>query len=294
MDRKTFVELLTGGITAMKTLKDFGNFTREIKSQNSKMPVLFVGHGSPMNGIESNEFSDYWVELGKKIPRPEAVVCISAHWLTHGTFVTAMQHPKTIHDFGGFPKKLYEVNYSAPGNPSLAGDISELVKTTSVLIDHEWGLDHGCWTVVRRMYPDADIPVIQLSIDFYKPAVYHYKLAKELSVLRNKGILILGSGNMVHNLRMIDWQNMNAVNYGFDWAQEINETFKSKIRCNDHKALIDYQNLGNAAKLAIPTPDHYFPLIYALGLQDKNDCVEFFNDKYVAGSLSMTSVRFES
>ena len=154
------------------------------------------------------------------------------------------------------------------------------------------GLDHGCWTIVRRMYPDADIPVIQLSIDYYKLAEYHYNLAKELSVLRNKGVLIVGSGNMVHNLRMIDWQRMNESNYGFDWAQEINETFKLKIKNGDHKSMIDYQNLGRAAKLAIPTPDHYFPLIYSLGLQDKDDFVEFFNDKYVAGSLSMTSVKF--
>ena len=255
------------------------------------MPVLFVGHGSPMNGIESNEFSDYWIELGREIPRPEAVVCISAHWLTRGTFVTAMPNPKTIHDFGGFPDELYKIEYPVPGNPELASEISSLVKNTSVEMNHEWGLDHGCWTVVRRMYPDADVPVIQLSIDYYKPAGYHYQLAKELSGLRKKGVLIIGSGNMVHNLRMIDWPKMNSLNYGFDWAQEINETFKTKIISGDHNSLIDYSNLGTAVQLAIPTPDHYFPLIYALGLQEKTDSIEFFNDKCVAGSLSMTSVK---
>ena len=292
MIRKAFIELITGGIVIMKTLNDLSDFRHDLKSQHNKMPVLFIGHGSPMNGIESNEFSNYWVELGKEIPRPEAVVCISAHWLTRGTFVTAMQNPKTIHDFGGFPRELYEVNYPAPGNPKLAGEISNTVQSTSVGLNHEWGLDHGCWTVVRRMYPDADIPVIQLSIDFYKPAEFHYQLAQELSSLRDKGVLLIGSGNMVHNLRMVDWQNMDKNNYGYDWAQEINNTFKSKIKSGAHNALIEYQKLGSAAKLAIPTPDHYFPLIYTLGLQEKNDSIDFFNDKYVAGSLSMTSVKF--
>ncbi len=275
----------------MRTLNDLSDFSQKLKSREVKMPVLFVGHGSPMNGIESNEFSDFWIELGKEIPRPEAVVCISAHWLTRGTYVTAMPNPRTIHDFGGFPGELYKVEYPAPGNPELAKEISSIVKRTSVEMNHEWGLDHGCWIVVRRMYPEADVPVIQFSIDFYKPAEYHYQLAKELGSLRKKGVLIMGSGNMVHNLRMIDWQNMNRPNYGFDWAQEMNETFKTKIEHGDHKALIDYHNLGAEARLAIPTPDHYFPLIYALGLQEKNDSVEFFNDKYVAGSLSMTSVK---
>lgn len=277
----------------MNTLNDLSKFSEDLKLRDKKTPVLFVGHGSPINGIESNEFSDYWIKLGNEIPRPTAVVCISAHWLTKGSFVTAMPSPVTIHDFGGFPKQLYEVNYPAPGSPWLASEISNLASPTLVELDHEWGLDHGCWTVVRRMYPNADIPVIQLSINIYKSAVYHYKLAKDLAILRNKGVLIMGSGNMVHNLRMIDWQKMNVENYGFDWAQEINEIFKSKIESGEHRSLIDYKNLGSAAKLAIPTPDHYLPLIYALGLQQKNEDVEFFNDKYVAGSLSMTSLKID-
>ncbi len=275
----------------MSTLNNFSELTRGFKKRNEKMPVLFIGHGSPMNGIENNEFSEYWSKLGREIDKPEAVVCISAHWLTKGTHVTAMSEPKTIHDFGGFPKELFQVQYPAPGNPELAQEISSIVQNTNVGLNHEWGLDHGCWTVVKHMYPEANIPVLQLSIDYYKPAEFHYQLAKELVSLRKKGVLILGSGNMVHNLRAIDWSNMNTPNYGFDWAREINQKFKDKIINGDHQSLIHYQNLGEDAKLAIPTPDHYYPLIYALALQDKNDTIEFFNDKYVGGSLSMTSVK---
>jgi 4,5-DOPA dioxygenase extradiol len=205
-----------------------------------------------------------------------------------------MPNPRTIHDFGGFPRELYEVEYPAPGSTELAKEVSSILASTDVGLNHDWGLDHGTWTVVRHMYPEANIPVIQLSIDFYKPAAYHYNLAGELASLRRKGVLIIGSGNMVHNLKRIDWQHMNTPNFGFDWAMEINETFKMKIEKADHQALINYQNLGNAAHLAIPTPDHYLPLIYSLGLQDKNDEVEFFNDKYIAGSLSMTSVKIFS
>lgn len=278
----------------MAGLKDLAKASNNLTEQGKKMPVLFMGHGSPMNGIEENEFSEYWAKLAKEIPRPEAVLCISAHWLTRGTYVTAMPNPKTIHDFGGFPQELYEVQYPAPGKPELAKEVSSIVQSTNVGLNHDWGLDHGTWTVVRHMYPEANIPVIQLSIDFYQPAAYHYKLAGELARLRKKGILIIGSGNMVHNLRMVDWQNMNTPDFGFDWAKEMNEIFKTKIEKKEHQALIEYQNLGSAARLAIPTPDHYFPLIYTLGLQDPNDEIEFFNDKYVGGSLSMTSVKFFS
>ena len=291
MYRNEFIFLMSGGIIGMSGLNDLAKATNDLAEQDKKMPVLFMGHGSPMNGIEENEFSEYWAELAKEIPQPEAVLSISAHWLTRGTHVTAMPNPKTIHDFGGFPQELYNVEYPAPGKPELAKEVTAIVRSTNVGLNHDWGLDHGTWTVVRHMYPEANIPVIQLSIDFYKPASYHYKLAGELASLRKKGVLIIGSGNMVHNLRMVDWQNMNTPNFGFDWAKEINETFKRKIEKAEHSSLIDYLNLGNAAKLAVPTPDHYFPLIYTLGLQDKKDEIEFFNDKYVGGSLSMTSVR---
>jgi 4,5-DOPA dioxygenase extradiol len=229
--------------------------------------------------------------LGTKLPKPKAILCISAHWLTMGTFVTAMETPPTIHDFGGFPKELFEVNYPAPGNPELAKEIKNLITTTSVGLDHEWGLDHGCWTIVRHMYPDADIPVLQLSIDYSQSAQYHYDLAKQLASLRKKGVLILGSGNMVHNLGMVAWDRLNE-SFGFDWTLEMNDLFKQKITDSDHQALINYLQLHTAAKLAIPTPDHYYPLIYTLGLQEETDAISFFNDQAVAGSLTMTSVQF--
>ncbi|MBL7973675.1 MAG: 4,5-DOPA dioxygenase extradiol [Candidatus Kapabacteria bacterium] len=255
------------------------------------MPVLFVGHGSPMNGIEDNEFSRRWKKLGEEVPVPKAVLCISAHWLTKGTHITAMEKPKTIHDFGGFPEELFKVQYNAPGSPSLAKETSELVKKTNVGLDHDWGLDHGTWSITKQMFPKADIPVLQLSIDYARPPQYHYDLGKELAALRNKGVLILGSGNMVHNLRMVAWDKLDAPEYGFDWAHEINASFKKYITERNHTALINYQQLGNAAKLAIPTPDHYYPLLYTLGLQNKNEQTTFFNDKAVGGSLTMTSVR---
>jgi 4,5-DOPA dioxygenase extradiol len=275
----------------MSDLSSFNSFIQNQPIEKQKMPVLFVGHGSPMNGIENNEFADNWNKLGKEIPQPKAVLCISAHWLTRGTHITAMSQPKTIHDFGGFPEILYQIQYPAPGDPELAGETIKLIHQTQVGANHDWGLDHGCWTVVRRMYPEANIPVLQLSIDYNKPASYHYALAKELLSLRNKGILIIGSGNMVHNLKMIAWDKFEVPNYGFDWAQEINETFKKLILSKDHESLLNYQNMGSAAQLAIPTPDHYFPLIYAIALQNSNDEIEFFNDRCVAGSLTMTSVK---
>ncbi len=275
----------------MSSLGSFNSFVRDLPQQDNRMPVLFVGHGSPMNGIEDNEFSRRWAELGREIPQPRAVLCISAHWLTRGTHVTAMPHPRTIHDFGGFPSELYDVQYEAPGDPQLAQETADLIRETQVGLDHDWGLDHGCWSVVRRMYPEARIPVLQLSIDYHKPASYHYALAKELAGLRKKGVLIMGSGNMVHNLRMIAWDRMEEPGYGYDWAHEIGETFKRLIASKEHTALLDYRRLGASAQLAIPTPDHYFPLIYTLGLQEDSDEVSFFNDRFVGGSLTMTSVK---
>jgi 4,5-DOPA dioxygenase extradiol len=293
LKRSTFIKLLTAlpfAASAMK-LQEFSNLTDSFSS-TEKMPMLFVGHGSPMNAIEDNEFSNRWKLLGKEIPKPAAVLCISAHWLTKGTAITAMTHPKTIHDFGGFPKALFDVEYPAPGNPALAAETKQLIHSTTAELNHDWGLDHGTWSVVKQMYPDAKIPVLQLSIDFYKPASYHYELAKQLMALRYKGVLIIGSGNMVHNLGMVAWDKINAPEYGFDWALEMNTTFKKYIAEGNHQAMIDYEKLGKAAQLAIPTPDHYFPLIYNLGLQEKNDTISFFNDKAVGGSLTMTSVKF--
>ncbi|MCG2612486.1 4,5-DOPA dioxygenase extradiol [Flavobacterium sp. SM15] len=290
MDRSDFIKTIIGG-AAMASLQPFYNWTQDLKEEDVKLPVLFIGHGSPMNGIEDNEFSQNWAKMGKEIPKPKAVLVISAHWLTRGTHITAMNNPKTIHDFGGFPQALFEVQYPAPGNPELALATKQLITSTDVGLDHDWGLDHGTWTVVRHMYPNADIPVLQLSIDYSKPPQYHYDLAKQLAALRKKGVLIIGSGNMVHNLRMVAWDKLSEPEYGFDWANEMNTIFKNKITDGNHKALIDYETLDKAAKLAIPTPDHYYPMLYNLALQDSKDEISFFNDKAVGGSLTMTSVK---
>ena len=290
MNRKNFITLLSGGI-AMASIQPFYDWTKGLGEEEEKMPVLFIGHGSPMNAIEDNEFSKRWQQMGKEIPTPKAVVVISAHWLTKGTLVTAMPNPKTIHDFGGFPQALFDVQYPAPGSPELASEIKKIITNPVVELDHDWGLDHGTWSVVKHMYPDVDIPVLQLSIDYYKPAAYHYELAKQLLSLRKKGVLIIGSGNMVHNLRMVAWDKLNEPEYGFDWALEVNDVFKNKISNGFHKELIQYEKLHKAATLAIPSPDHYYPLLYILALQTDNDKVEFFNDKAVGGSLTMTSVK---
>lgn len=290
MQRKDFIKTITGAI-AMASLQPFYNWTKDLSEEDIKHPVLFIGHGSPMNGIEDNEFSQTWAKMGKEIQKPKAVLVISAHWLTKGTHITAMNNPKTIHDFGGFPQELFNVQYPVKGSPELAQETAKLIHTTDVGLDHDWGLDHGTWTVVRHMYPDADIPVLQLSIDYSKPPQYHYDLAKQLASLRKKGVLIIGSGNMVHNLRMIAWNKINEPNYGFDWAIEMDKVFKDKISDKDHKALINYETLNKASKLAIPTPDHYYPLLYTLALQDEKEETSFFNDKMVGGSLNMTSVK---
>ena len=290
MERKAFIKTLIGG-AAMASLQPFYNWTKDLTEQDEKLPALFIGHGSPMNGIEDNEFSRTWAKFGKEIPKPKAVLVISAHWLTNGTHITAMENPKTIHDFGGFPQALFDVEYPAKGSPELAKATSELITSTNVGLDHDWGLDHGTWTVVRHMYPNADIPVLQLSIDYNKPPQYHYDLAKQLASLRKKGVLIIGSGNMVHNLRMVAWDKLQEPEYGFDWAIEMNTIFKDKIANNDFKSLIEYEKLNEAAKLAIPTLDHYYPLLYSIALQDSKDEVSFFNDKPVGGSLTMTSVK---
>ena len=290
MNRKNFITLLSGGI-AMASIQPFYDWTKGLGEEEEKMPVLFIGHGSPMNAIEDTELSHPWQQMGKEIRTPKAVVVVSAHWLTKGTLVTAMPNPKTIHDFGGFPQALFDVQYPAPGSPELASEIQKLITNPAVELDHDWGLDHGTWSVVKQMYPNADIPVLQLSIDYYKPAAYHYELAKQLLSLRKKGVLIIGSGNMVHNLRMVAWDKLNEPEYGFNWALEMNDVFKNKISNGFHKELIQYEKLHKAATLAIPSPDHYYPLLYILALQTDNDKVEFFNDKAVGGSLTMTSVK---
>lgn len=276
----------------MKSFQELRNFTSSLPENGVLMPVLFIGHGSPMNGIEDNGFSRRWKEMGKEIPQPTAVIVVSAHWFTRGTKITAMDFPKTIHDFGGFPEALYQVQYPAPGNPVLARDVAEMVRTTEVEMDHDWGLDHGTWTIIRHMYPDANIPVLQLSIDYTKESSFHFELASEMQSLRKRGVLIVGSGNMVHNLRMIDWAKLNELGYGYDWALEMNNTFKTLINNGLYDDLIHFNRLGSAGQLAIPTPEHYLPLLYTLGASNKKDGIEFFNDMAMGGSLTMTSVKF--
>lgn len=273
----------------MNSLSDLKRLKSALPVDGSQMPVLFIGHGSPMNGIENNTFSETWKALGVNLETPSAVIVISAHWFTRGTRITAMEKPQTIHDFGGFPKALFDVQYPAPGSPSLAKETIALVRATHVEPDHDWGLDHGAWTIVRHMYPNASIPVLQLSIDYTKPAQYHYELAKELGDLRKRGVLLLASGNMVHNLRVMNW---NLPDNGFDWAIESNELFKKHLIDGNDLALVNYEALGSAVRMSIPTPEHYLPLIYAIGLKDKADVPTLFNDKTLMGSISMTSVLF--
>jgi 4,5-DOPA dioxygenase extradiol len=263
----------------------------ESHESTDPMPVLFVGHGNPMNAIEENEFVLNWRTLGRSIPRPKAILCISAHWETNGTFVTAMPRPSTIHDFGGFPQKLYDVQYPAPGSPELAFEVKHNVMSATVGLDEKWGLDHGSWSVIRNIYPEADIPVIELSMDYNLTPMKHYELAKELVQFRKKGILIIGSGNIVHNLRMISWEHANEPEFGFDWALRANEIFESLILDNNLKDLINYHALGREVQMAVPSPDHFIPLLYALALKRENESTLFFNDKLVMGSLSMTSMR---
>ncbi len=294
MKRKSFIKLagLTGLSTlfGMSGLRELHSYSQDLKSTD-KMPVLFLGHGSPMNAIEENQFVKGFREVAQAIPTPKAILCVSAHWFTRGTKVTAMQMPKTIHDFYGFPQALFDVQYPAPGSPALAEEAQELLSPTSVELDHEWGLDHGAWSVIKHLYPDADIPVIQMSIDYTKPPAFHFELARQLQSLRSKGILIIGSGNIVHNLRMVDFAGINRDDYGFDWAREARQTVNHHILSGNYAPLMNYHQQGQALKLAVPTPDHYLPLIYTLGLQTAREEVSLFNDKMVGGSISMTSLK---
>lgn len=293
MNRKSFLKSLGLG-TALMSIDNLRGLESWVSAQtlSEKMPVLFLGHGSPMNAIEVNQFTQGFRDIIKTIPIPKAILCISAHWYTSGTKVMSSPLPQTIHDFGGFPDELFKVNYPAKGNPELAKEVSEILVNQQASLSEEWGLDHGAWSVLVHLFPKADIPVIQLSIDYSKDATYHYNLAKLLKNLRNKGILIVGSGNIVHNLGMIDWPNMNKDNHGYDWAYEVREKTNEAILNDDDNFLLNYLKNGISFKNAIPTPDHYLPLIYSLGLKEKSESKYLFNDKLLAGSLSMTSVKF--
>lgn len=268
------------------------HFRKKTENRSTgKLPVLFLGHGSPMNAIEENEFVRGFRSIAETFEKPKAVLCISAHWETRGTCVTAMQHPRTIHDFGGFPCQLFEVRYPAPGSPTLAEETKELVQSVKIGLDYKWGLDHGAWSVLRHMYPDADIPVVQMSLDYGMSPHAHYELARKLKKFRDQGVLVIGSGNMVHNLGRVAWDRLNDEAYGYEWAVEANEQMKAFILEGNHPALLDYTKQGKAIQLAIPTPEHFIPLLYALALGDPNEETAFFNDKTVAGSLAMTSIK---
>ncbi|GLU44383.1 4,5-DOPA dioxygenase extradiol [Allomuricauda sp. NBRC 101325] len=291
MNRKAFIKRL-GLIPLATVMTDLGTL-RSLKQSlpnTPKMPVLFLGHGSPMNAIEENEFVSSFRKLGHEVVKPQAILCISAHWETRGTKVTAMNNPPTIHDFGGFPQALFDVQYPAPGSPELAKEAQNVITKTEVELDHHWGLDHGAWSVIKHMYPNADVPVIQLSLDYTKTPQYHYELARELESLRHKGVLIVGSGNVVHNLRRVAWDKLNDV-YAWDWAEEANEKMESFIMDGNHTALIDYGKQGSSFSMSIPTPEHYLPLIYTLALKGKSEDVTLFNNKVVGGSIGMMSLK---
>ncbi len=251
-----------------------------------RMPVLFVGHGSPMNAIEDNEFSRAWTQIGKTVPRPNGILCISAHWETSGTRVTDGASPRTIHDFYGFPDALFRVQYPAPGSPALARAAAEGIRSTEVAPDDAWGLDHGAWSILCRMYPEADIPVVQLSLDRWRPPAGHYELGKELAALRERGTLIVGSGNIVHNLREVVWEDK-----AFEWAVEFDSKIEELILSGDHDAIMRYESLGPSARLAVPTNEHFLPLLYILAMQEEGEGVSFFAEKVTLGSMSMRSLR---
>jgi 4,5-DOPA dioxygenase extradiol len=287
MNRKVFIQSLSLiPLTAMAhKLNTLENIVSNFDITDT-MPVLFVGHGNPMNAIEDNEFTRTMKAVAQKIQKPKAILMISAHWETKGTFVTAMEKPKTIHDFGGFPQALFDVQYPALGSKWLAEETQKTMASTHVEFNHDWGFDHGCWSVTKNLYPNADVPIIQLSLDYTKDAQYHYDLAKQLSALRKKGVLIIGSGNMVHNF---NYANFNATK-AEDWAIEANETFKKQIIENDFKSLINYKTVSKATALSAPTPEHYLPLLYSIALREKSEELSFFNDAIMGGSFSMTSV----
>lgn len=294
MERSDFIRRLVSMslITSLFPLRSLESLAAGASTE--RMPLLFVGHGSPMNAIEDNRFTQNWRQIAQKLPKPTAILCISAHWETRGSWVTAMEKPKTIHDFGGFPQALFDAQYPAPGSLWLAEATQTALQPALVGADTEhWGLDHGTWSILKPMFPEADVPVVQLSLDRNLNGEGHYRLAQSLKSLRRKGVLIIGSGNMVHNLRLMQplGGNLNA-EHGLGWAKEAGELFNKLIREGRHSELSNFRNLGNAVQLAIPTPEHFLPLLYVLALQEKDEEAQFFNDQYIAGSLNMTSLLF--
>jgi 4,5-DOPA dioxygenase extradiol len=256
------------------------------------MPAIFVGHGNPMNVIRRNKWGDGWIALGKALPRPRAILAISAHWYLPATMVTAMPHPRTIHDFGGFPKELYQIRYPAPGDTALAKKVREILGPLPVELDQNWGLDHGTWSVLHYIYPMADIPVVQISIDQTKPPLFHYEIGQLLAPLRDEGILIMGSGNIVHNLQAYEWENPEME--AFEWALRFEEKFCDLLQSKKIEQLINYTAIGPEAGLAVPTPDHYLPLLYVLGARRKGDLVSFPIKGFDGGSMSMLALQISA
>lgn len=254
-----------------------------------RIPTIFFGHGNPMNAIEDNAWSRVWSDIGKRLPRPRAVLSVSAHWYLPGTAATAMPVPRTIHDFGGFPRELFEVAYPAPGDPSLVDRLRELLAPVQVRADLSWGLDHGTWSVLRHVFPAADVPVVQLSIDETRAPDFHYQLGKQLRPLRDEGVLLIGSGNVVHNLHAYAWGRHPV--QPFDWAARFETTVRNLIEEGDHEKLVDYSLLGHDAELSIPTPEHYLPLLYVLGASEAGEAVSFPTGGTDGGSISMLSVQ---
>jgi 4,5-DOPA dioxygenase extradiol len=294
MDRKDFLKtmaILPLGAAAMQ-LSSLKKVT-DAFGATERMPVLFLGHGNPMNALADNNFTQGFEMIAKTLPKPRAILCISAHWETKGTFLTAMQKPETIHDFGGFPQQLFDLQYPAPGSPELALETQKLITSTPVGLSNDWGLDHGCWSVIKFLYPNADISIVEMSIDYTKPASYHYQLGKELSALRRKGVLIVGSGNSVHNLQLAAWDKMMVPGYAYEWAHIANEKMKKMIAENDHQSLINFDKQGREFQLAVPTPEHYIPMLYTLALREKDEKATVFNDALVAGSLNMLSIKID-
>lgn len=289
MKRRNFISnilIASGGIMGGLSAHQFLSSQKESSNGEAIMPVLFVGHGAPLYTLDDNKYTRAWRKIAQDLPKPKAVVCVSAHWLTRGNFVTAMPDPPTIHDFGRMDDRLFDIQYNAPGDPELAKDITQNMMALHVAEDHEWGLDHGCWCVARAMYPDADVPILQFSIDYHAGGQHQYEVGKQLAFLREKGVLILCSGNIVHNLRQLIWRE-DAYH---DWVLEADVKLAELIQKGDHQSLINYQKLGSAVQLAIPTPDHYYPLITALGLKRKEDQVSFPIEGLSYGGTSMRSV----
>lgn len=256
------------------------------------LPAIFFGHGNPMNALLDNAYTDGWRRIGESTPRPRAILSVSAHWYVPGTGVTVSTAPRTIHDFGGFPRELYRVQYPAPGDPSLARRVQELLAPLEVVLDDSWGLDHGTWSVLRHVYPKADVPVVQLSIDEARPPSFHFEIGRKLAPLRGEGVLIVGSGNLVHNLHAYAWGR--RVPEPYDWAVRFENEARGLLLAGDHKPLVDYETMGPEALLSIPTPDHYLPLLHVIGARQSGDAVTFPVEGVDGGSISMLAVQVGS